>query len=143
MAIATFKAHSKDGGASFSRARKLGEESWKLNACPMDGGGLAIDSQGKLVSIWRRGDEVYLAAEGAAEKKIEAGKDAAIAARSGGVYAVWISSGAVRAQAPGNPRPVTLAAEGGLPQVIAVPGRPGLTAWEDKGRIFVQPAYGS
>src|SRR5260370_1332262 len=42
-----YVAHSKDGGVSFGRARKLGEGSWELNACPMDGGGLAIDAQGK------------------------------------------------------------------------------------------------
>src|SRR5437899_4408521 len=64
-----YVARSKDGGVSFSRARKLGEGSWELNACPMDGGGLAIDPQGKLFSIWRRRDEVYLAEEGAAEAK--------------------------------------------------------------------------
>ena len=134
-----YVAHSKDGGVSFGRARKLGEGSWELNACPMDGGGLAVDPQGKLFSIWRRRDEVYLAEEGATETKIEAGKDAAVAAGPGGVYAVWVSAGAVRAQAPGNPHPVTLAAQGEFPQVIAVPGGKVLTAWEDKGRIFIQP----
>ena len=60
-----------------------------------DGGGLALDPQGKLVSIWRRGEEVYVAEDGRAEKKMEAGKDAAIASGPGGVYAVWISAGAL------------------------------------------------
>ncbi|MEJ7682118.1 MAG: sialidase family protein [Segetibacter sp.] len=31
---------SSDGGKSFAQAQKLGKGSWKLNGCPMDGGGL-------------------------------------------------------------------------------------------------------
>ena len=105
----------------------------------MDGGGLAIDSRGKLVSTWRRENEVYIAEEGSAEKKIETGKDAAIAAGPGGVYTVWTSSGAVHAQTPGNPKPIVLAAEGAFPQLLAVPHGPMLAAWEDKGQILIQP----
>jgi len=41
--------------------------------------GLTMDPHGKLVSIWRRENEVYIAQEGSPEKKIETGKDAAIA----------------------------------------------------------------
>lgn len=37
---------SSNGGSSFEQAQKLGEGSWKLNGCPMDGGGLAIDKDG-------------------------------------------------------------------------------------------------
>lgn len=43
-----------DGGASFGKAQKLGEGSWKLNGCPMDGGGLAIDENGDVQTVWRR-----------------------------------------------------------------------------------------
>src|SRR5713226_8175008 len=47
-----YVAHSRDGGASFSAAKKMGADSWRLDACPMDGGGLTMDPHGKLVSIW-------------------------------------------------------------------------------------------
>jgi BNR repeat-like domain len=134
-----YVAHSRDGGASFSAARKMGEASWKLDACPMDGGGLAMDPHGKLISIWRRENDVYMAQEGSSERKIETGKDAAIAAGPHGVYAVWTSAGAVHAQAPGSPQPIVLAEQGAFPQVIAVPGGPVLAAWEDKGQILIHP----
>ena len=134
-----YVARSADGGATFGAAAKAGLGSWPLEACPMDGGGLAIGPQGKLVSIWRRESDVYLSEEGAAEKKIEAGKDAAIAAGPDGIYAVWTSSGAVHARVPGSPLPVTLAPQGAFPQVIAVPGGPVLAAWEDGGQVIIRP----
>jgi len=134
-----YVAHSRDGGASFSAAKKMGMESWKLEACPMDGGGLTMDPDGKLVSIWRRENEVFIAPEGSPERKIETGKDPAIATGPGGVYAVWTNSGAVHAHVAGNPQPIVLAEQGAFPQLIAVPGGPVLAAWEDKGRILIQP----
>jgi hypothetical protein len=36
-----YLAHSEDNGQTFSQAVKLGRGTWPLNACPMDGGGLA------------------------------------------------------------------------------------------------------
>jgi hypothetical protein len=52
---------------------------------------------------------------------------------------VWNSGGALHAQAPGNPQPIVVADQGAFPQLIAVPGGPVLAAWEDKGRIMIQP----
>ncbi len=134
-----YLAHSADGGATFSPAEKFGDGSWALDACPMDGGGLAIGARAKPVSVWRRESDVYLSEAGGREEKIEAGKDAALAIGPSGVYAVWISSGAVRARIPGMQAPVTLAAQGAFPQAVAVPGGPVLAAWEDRGQIVIQP----
>ena len=134
-----YVAYSSDNGVTFQSAQKLGVNFWKLEACPMDGGGLAFDRNGKLVSIWRRESDVYIAEEGAAETKIESGKDAAIAIGHDGVYAVWTSSGAVHARVPSAAQPITLAARGDFPQLISVPNGPMLAAWEDDGQIFIQP----
>lgn len=133
-----YVARSGDGGRTFAKAMKSGEGTWPLNACPMDGGGLVITENGEEVSVWRRDKEVFLTAAGKPESKVEAGKDPAIAAGPGGVYAVWSSGEAVHAQMPGKP-PVTLAARGAFPQVVAVPGGAVLAAWESKGEIVVQP----
>ena len=40
-------------------AQKLGQGTWPLEACPMDGGGLAV-SGANVVSTWRREGTVYL-----------------------------------------------------------------------------------
>src|SRR5207237_749861 len=124
---------------TFQGAEKLGTGSWRLEACPMDGGGLAITPAGMLMSVWRRGSDVYLSEKGAAERKIEAGKDPTIAAAPDGIYAIWISGLAVRALTPGSSRPITIAAEGQATQLIAVPGGAVLAAWDHRGRIFIQP----
>jgi hypothetical protein len=130
-----YLAGSTDGGATFSQEEKLGSGSWKLNACPMDGGGLAISKRGGLVSIWRRESDVYLAEPESPEQKIEAGKDASVTIGSAGVYAVWSANGAIHARMPGQAQPVELAAQGGFPQVITLPDGSALAAWEDHGRI--------
>jgi len=130
-----YVANSIDGGATFVNAAKLGAGSWKLDACPMDGGGLAVNKQGKLVSVWRRESEVFLAEPGSPEQRIEAGKDAAIAIGTNGVYTVWTHNGAIRARIPGKPEPVVLAPMGSFPQLVAVPDGPVIAAWEDGGQI--------
>ncbi|MDZ4710094.1 MAG: sialidase family protein [Saprospiraceae bacterium] len=50
---------SWDAGKSFGREQKLGNGSWALNACPMDGGGIAIDKKGNLTTVWRREDKYF------------------------------------------------------------------------------------
>lgn len=52
-------AVSTDGGAHFAAAHKLGSGSWKLQACPMDGGGLAVGAEGRLLTAWRRESSVF------------------------------------------------------------------------------------
>ncbi|HTM47371.1 MAG TPA: hypothetical protein VL285_01740, partial [Bryobacteraceae bacterium] len=94
---------------------------------------------GKPVTIWRRESDVYIAREGSPESRIEAGKDPAIATGPGGVYAVWSSGPEVHARAAGSPRTIVLAGQGAYPQLLAVPNGPVLAAWEDKGRILIQP----
>jgi hypothetical protein len=130
-----YVASSADGGATFGSAEKVGAGSWKLDACPMDGGGLAVNRHGKLVSVWRRASDVFLAEPGSPEQRIETGKDAALAIGSSGVYAIWIGNGAVRARIPGKPEPVLLAPQGAFPQLVAVPDGPVIAAWEDHGQI--------
>lgn len=70
--------HSSDGGASFGKAQKLGEGSWKLNGCPMDGGGLAIDENGDVQTVWRRKNTIFTAIPGEPEKEIGTGRDCAM-----------------------------------------------------------------
>ncbi len=52
---------SSDEGVTFSDAVRLGQSSWHLNACPMDGGMLALDNSGAVSTVWRRNRSVYLA----------------------------------------------------------------------------------
>ena len=77
----------------FASAQKLGAGTWKLDACPMDGGGIAVEN-GQPISAWRRETDIYLA-EGAHERRVGAGKDVALA-RSNGTYLAWTHDGGIR-----------------------------------------------
>jgi hypothetical protein len=55
-----YLASSSDGGATFGKAAKLGKGTWPLDACPMDGGYLAVSPKGDIFTAWRRDNEVFL-----------------------------------------------------------------------------------
>jgi hypothetical protein len=50
---------SENGGRTFNDAQKLGVGTWKLDACPMDGGGIGMDNDGMIHTVWQREGIVY------------------------------------------------------------------------------------
>ncbi len=71
------------------KASKLGEGTWPLNACPMDGGGLAVSAKG-IYAAWRRDGAVYWNELGKKEVELGKGKDPAIAlSATGKPVVVW------------------------------------------------------
>lgn len=130
-----YLASSKDNGKTFGAAVKLGRGTWPLNACPMDGGGLAGDGQGGVTTVWRRDKEMYRAVPGRPEALLGKGQQGWAAAGPGGVYLVWIARrpGAVMALLPGSARPIRLAERGSDPVVAGpVSGKgPVVAAWEE------------
>lgn len=121
---------SRDGGKTFNPAQKLGRGTWPINACPMDGGGLAVDATGEVVSIWRRDKQVFLARPGETERLLGTGKDPSVAVTKKGIYAAWTSGTAVVAISPGKIQPVTLDTKGGFAQIVALPAGSILAIWE-------------
>jgi photosystem II stability/assembly factor-like uncharacterized protein len=130
-----YLASSQDGGKTFTTAEKLGSGTWKLDACPMDGGGVAITAQGKVMTAWRRGTDVYLAPRGGAETLIHEGKDPSIAANPEGVYIAWTAADGVFVRVPGKTEPVALDSTGAYVQLVAIPNGPVIAAWERKGTL--------
>jgi len=124
-------------GKPVSPAVKQGVGTWKLEACPMDGGGIAVRN-GQTVTAWRREREIYLAEEGKPEVKLGAGQDVAMAATTKGAYAVWTEGKAVQAFVPGSAGPERLSEDGGFPSVVALPGGGVLAAWEENGTIAIR-----
>jgi hypothetical protein len=124
-------------GKPVSQPRKLGTGDWKLDACPMDGGGIAAD-KGRIVTAWRREATVYVAEPGQPEKPIGVGKDVALAVGSKGVYVAWVSSTGVEVQTPGASRPAKLSEKGAFPSLTALAGGSVLAAWEEDGAIATQ-----
>lgn len=65
---------SVNRGKTFSEAQKLGLGTWPLKGCPMDGGGLSVDSENYIRTAWQRDGIVYYAEPGNLEEKIGEGR---------------------------------------------------------------------
>ena len=125
-------ALSSDGGQTFAPAVKLGTGTWKLNACPMDGGGLTFlrAEPGKPVTVWRRDGALYLARPGAPEESLGEGRDPAVAATPRGPVIAWQSKAGLLVRRPGE-TPRILDAKGSAASAAAAPdGRFTVIVWE-------------
>jgi hypothetical protein len=111
---------------------KLGRGSWRLNACPMDGGGMG-EFQGSVITLWRRENDLFVARpDGQAEERLATGKNPAIALRGNGYYAVWSAPEGIMAKVPG--KAAYLLSPAGTFPVITGRG-PVTAAWEENGKI--------
>jgi len=131
-----YLARSSDG-LHFGAAQKLGSGTWKLNACPMDGGGVAASRAG-VVTAWRREHSVYLDRPGEAEKEIGQGTDVAIAANARGAYVAWTTPDSIEVLAPGESKPRSLGSKGAFPAIAAFADGGAVAAWESDGRIAAE-----
>lgn len=127
---------SSPDGVKFSNPDKLGGGTWKLNACPMDGGGMVV-ADGRLVTAWRRDHDILLDTPGASERRIGTGIDVAIAAGPKGAYVIWSSPSGVEALVPTASQPLELAPKGSFSSIVAL-AVGALAAWEDDGQIVIR-----
>jgi hypothetical protein len=93
---------SENGGRNFKEAIKLGEGSWKLAACPMDGGALVIGNQGEIKTIWQRDRQIFYAEPGMPESKIGNGRSPKIAASKSVTLLSWNEDGKIRIKQAGK-----------------------------------------
>ena len=124
------------GGRAVGPAVKQGLGTWKLDACPMDGGGVVVQ-KGRVTSAWRREKDVYLAEPGKPEVKLGPGQDLALGANNQGVYAVWSTPAGIAAHVPEASRVTKLSETGGFPSMATAPDGAMVVAWEDNGAITV------
>ncbi|MGI8584012.1 MAG: hypothetical protein ACR2KX_17585 [Chitinophagaceae bacterium] len=124
---------SSNNGKSFGLARKLGNGSWKLNGCPMDGGGLAIDNSGTPETVWRRGGKIYAATPGMPEKEIGEGRSCSIETINNKNIYAWTENGNVIVLKPGGIR-INLG-KGSLPLVKALNNENVICIWENEKQI--------
>jgi hypothetical protein len=121
---------------SFGKAQKLGQGTWMLNACPMDGGGIA-HTGGVAVTAWRRDRDIYLATPSKPETRLGEGQDVALAVSGSRIYVLWIQRSQLVSWVDGKTG--TLADKAAMPAIVALPGGGVLAAWEQDGGISLQP----
>jgi hypothetical protein len=133
-----YVVQSDDGGRTFGRAAKLGSGTWKLNACPMDGGALQIDSTGRAVSVWRREGEVFLSTGSGHEQRLGPGRQPILAATPRGPVLAWTEGKALKVIRPGQASAAILDGDAAFPSMVALPNGSVALAWEQKGAIVVR-----
>ena len=119
-----YEAVSPGDGSAFE-ARKLGQGTWPLNACPMDGGSIFEGG-----SVWRRDGSAYFAANSKAEVELGKGKDPSATMAHGELFAAWSDGKAIRTNGG-----KTLSEDGAFVNVAGTDAV--IAAWESKGAIEV------
>ena len=112
---------SADNGRTWTGAQKLGDGTWPLKACPMDGGGLGSDPRGKLVATWRRDQTVYLVFPGSPEVALGAGVNPTLAMTADGPLVAWNSAEGLMLKRPDTSASL-VDAQGKFAALAATPG---------------------
>jgi hypothetical protein len=122
-------------GLRVSGMERQGNSSWKLNACPMDGGGIAV-RDGRFGSAFRREKDIYITESGKPERRVGTGQDVAFGANRHGWYAMWSTpGGGIEMMLPNATEVTQVSKAGGFPVMVATPGGGMLAAWEEGGAI--------
>lgn len=128
-----YLSKSLDGGTTFSAAEKLGNDTWQLNGCPMDGGGLAIADHNSVQTVWRRKNKIYACAMGEEEKELGEGKSCSIASSGNKNVYAWVQKGKVVCLLPGGKKQEI--GEGNLPVLKMMNDKQVLCVWEQDKNI--------
>lgn len=114
-------ARSTDGGKSFGEPGKLGKKTWIFNACPMDGGSIAIGRNGEIESTWIRAGAVFDSEPAKPEVKLGDGAQPWNCTGREGTFRVWLARrpGRLLLQTPSATEPVLLAESANDPAIAA------------------------
>ena len=125
---------SDDGGNSFGKAEKLGNGSWKLDGCPMDGGGLDVNEKTGVQTVWRRENKIYAAQLNKSEIEIGEGKGCSIATvNNKNIYAWTNENGEVICRLPDGKNKII--GKGSLPLLKPVSNDAIVCVWQDDNLI--------
>jgi hypothetical protein len=124
---------SNDAGQTFGTAQKLGNGSWQLNACPMDGGSLTVNNEGDVKTVWRRESTIYTCEPGKAEKALADGKGCSIETVNGKNIYAWSTNGSITCLLPDGTSQII--GKGNLPLLKSVSDNEIVCVWEDNKHI--------
>lgn len=125
-----YLASSRGMTGPFGNVQKLGSGTWKLNGCPMDGGGLSIDGQGKPVTVWKRNKTVY-SSMGGREMELGDGRQAMVATSGDAAYFIWQSGNKLMFSKP-NESAMAIG-DGAFPSMATLIDGDIVVVWEGNG----------
>lgn len=126
---------SKDNGNSFDQPIKLGQGTWKLNGCPMDGGGFSITNPDNIATVWQRDGEIFVVTPGGEEIKLGNGRSPSIASGNKGDYITWSEGENIMYLAPNSSNGVVLAKGVNAKTISMDEGDAILIVWIEEGKI--------
>ena len=121
-----------NGAKEFSAAKKVGEGTWKLNVCPMDGGKIVALDDGDFAAVWQRAGEVFFARLGEPEIVLGKGKQPVGFISRGELVVLWQEgTDLVALRNPGKGIATKLASDARFAVAVTLPGNNGaLVAYE-------------
>jgi len=125
-----YYAVSTNKGKTFSDPEKSGTGTWRLNACPMDGGGLAISESGITSAAWRRNSEVYYWTEDQQEQKLGTGRDVSMAQSKTNTVVSWQDKNKIKVMDLKKDK-ISEIGNGISPRVYTLANGKILCVWED------------
>jgi hypothetical protein len=124
---------STNMGETFTNAQKLGQGTWPLNACPMDGGSLVIRRDGLVETVWRRQESLYREVSNQPEQKVGDGSQGWLVEGDEGMVCTW-NQGRMLMASTAVGRPMQLSANGQDSVVAASPDKKlVVAAWTENG----------
>ncbi len=127
-----FLARSIDDGKTFGKAKKLGNGTWPLKGCPMDGGSLVSSPSGEIVTVWRRENSIISTIGDAAEKFLGNGTQPVVSAVKDKLCFVWQQNQKLVFKTMLSSEPAQVLTESaGFPSISSpVSNQPPIVVWE-------------
>ncbi len=121
---------STDKGKTFANPKKSGTGTWRLNACPMDGGGMAISESGITSTAWRRTSDIYYWSEGKPEQRLGSGRDVSMGQSKAKTVVAWQDQGKIKVMDLSK-EALTEVGTGISPRVYTLANGRIICVWED------------
>jgi hypothetical protein len=126
---------SFNSGKTFSKAQKLGNGTWKLNGCPMDGGGLTIDDRNQVLTAWQREGVVYYCKPGYREIMIDKGRICSIYSVGSETICSYQQGDSIKYKYLMTSGETTVGS-GSFPKAAILPDKSVVCFWEHDSQIF-------
>ena len=128
-------AESGDQSVHFNQPVKLGDGTWKLKGCPMDGGGITVYKNGEVMTTWRREDTVFINVVNQSEQKLGSGKQSDITSYGNNYGVTWVDENQIYFSSSKQPMASVLG-KGSFPTIVALNNMEYLIAWESESKIM-------
>ncbi|MFP5080721.1 hypothetical protein [Pedobacter sp. JCM 36344] len=128
---------SVDKGETFSIPTKAGTGTWKLNGCPMDGGGLSINDKGLVSTSWQRNGEVFFWGENFLERRLSSGRDVNMSQDGGSPVVAWQANGNIIVMNLDDNTTKDLG-KGSSPKLYIIDRERSLCIWEENKQVRYQ-----